>query len=373
MEDKNEDFEFKEEIIIDQPVIRSQPRKLNSKIIGKKTVLRKSGLKSSPPLTKKYQKKTNAEFLIEKIIKTYWTTKWKEQINIMKFSKIGYNKNRANFRHLCMKLDHSLKYHQYLYLIKLFDNMEKNPLKPGVKHDEFYGKIKLLSKNINRIDIKEGSNKEKIMIKGEKTDDNIEIKVDIPKILEVESNPKTKSEIENKINYNKIMEGKMETENDFKQEKKNIKIKHINNNDIIKIKDDNNDNLNNNLKYEINITNNNNDKHFIEILKEAIKRVSEQNILLDNKNDKNINKEIIINQEKKEEKINYIQTSPQIMEIKIENEEISNISQEKKAEKIIEEGGEEKGTEPKIKIKYKKTYLKNKIKKLKEKIDENEK
>ena len=46
MEDN--DSEFMEEITIDQPAIRSQPRKLNSKIM-KKTVLRKKWIKVKPP------------------------------------------------------------------------------------------------------------------------------------------------------------------------------------------------------------------------------------------------------------------------------------------------------------------------------------
>ena len=66
MEDKDDHSEFKEEIIIEEQVIRSQPKKLNSKIIGKKTVLRKGVLKSSPPLA---PKKSKAEFLIELILK----------------------------------------------------------------------------------------------------------------------------------------------------------------------------------------------------------------------------------------------------------------------------------------------------------------
>ena len=58
MENENKHSEFKEEIIIlNQPVIRSQPKKLNSKII-RKTVLRKSGWKSTPPIPIMNKKKT---------------------------------------------------------------------------------------------------------------------------------------------------------------------------------------------------------------------------------------------------------------------------------------------------------------------------
>ena len=286
MEDKEDHSEFKEEIIIEEQVIRSKPKKLNSKIIGKKTVLRKGVLKSSPPLA---PKKSNAEFLVESIIKTYWTSKWKEQINIMKFSKVGYNKKRADFRNLCMKLDHSIKYHHYLYLTKLFDNMEKLPMKPGVKHDDFYGKIKLISKSTNKSDDKPKKEKEKKLINNEdKADnniiiDNVEIKMDIPIVKEVEFNPEENVEIEKEKDNNAIIEGKIEMENDSppkivkinKKEKKIIKRKK-NNDNIINIEEDN-DNEIKNSKNENIIENNNNGKHFIEILRDAIKRVSQKN------------------------------------------------------------------------------------------------
>ena len=150
MENKEKAAEYREEIIIlDNPTLKNQTKKLNPKIIGKKTILRK-GLKSNPPLQNSPPKKSNAQSLIESIIKTYWTSKWKEQITIMKYSRVGYNKKRGDFRYLCMKLNHAMKYHQYLYLTKLFDNMEKLPIKPNVKHDDLYGKIKLINKNDNK-------------------------------------------------------------------------------------------------------------------------------------------------------------------------------------------------------------------------------
>ena len=62
MENENKHSEFKEEIIIlNQPVIRSQPKKLNSKII-RKTVLRKSGWKSTPPIPNMNKKNQRPNF-----------------------------------------------------------------------------------------------------------------------------------------------------------------------------------------------------------------------------------------------------------------------------------------------------------------------
>ena len=187
-EDLNEGMEFKEEIIIEQAPFKmrgGRQKKLNqNKVVGKKKVLGKVGLRAAHPEPKPeitQNKQTNAQFLIDSILKTYWTSKWKEQLTIMKFSRIGYNKKRADFRNFCMKLNHSMKYHQYLFLIKLFDNMEKLPVKPEVKHDDFYGKIKLVCNSNNRgiiqNEIKESKENNNVII-----DDNVkvEIKIDVP-------------------------------------------------------------------------------------------------------------------------------------------------------------------------------------------------
>ena len=53
----------------------------------------------------------------------------------MKFARTGFNKKRGDFRSLCMKLVHSMSYHQYLNIIKLFDKMDKLPKKEEIKHD----------------------------------------------------------------------------------------------------------------------------------------------------------------------------------------------------------------------------------------------
>ena len=95
-----------------------------------------------------------------------------------------------------MALNKSMKYHQYVYLTKLFDNMEKLPAKPEVKHDEFFGKIKIISKGdqpktIEDIKMEENNKNNDIII----IDDNstIEIKCDVPKI-EVDNKPEKKED-----------------------------------------------------------------------------------------------------------------------------------------------------------------------------------
>ena len=231
-ENKENDSNFKEEIIIlDKPLIlKNKARKLNSKLIGKKTILGRVELKpdTSHPPPQPIKKQSNAEFLLDTIVKTYWTTKWKDQITIMKYSRTGFNKKRGDFRSLCMKLNHSMKYHQYLYLIKLFDNMEKLPMKQGIKHDDFYGKIKLV-KNDNNTKGKKSKIEQGDNIETDKNiyDDNgrVEIKMDIPKLIEVEIKPGQKNynkndNVENKIEIKPESLPKLKTiDNDNKVEK----------------------------------------------------------------------------------------------------------------------------------------------------------
>ena len=152
--------EFKEEIVLlNKPGVIRGARPRNPRIIGKKKILGKVGLKENPPISLETpqisieatpkslettqisietpqisiektpislktpqislqapikSKQSNAEFLVDSIVKTYWTTKWREQLIIMKFAKTGFNRKRGDFRSFCMKLDHSMKYHQYL-------------------------------------------------------------------------------------------------------------------------------------------------------------------------------------------------------------------------------------------------------------------
>ena len=142
MEGENKESvpEFKEEIVIlDKPGVIRGGRPKNPRIIGKKKILGKIGLKGNPPMsletpqitketpqisietpqisietpqisietpqisietpqisletpqislvTPIKSKQSNAEFLVDSIVKTYWTTKWREQLIIMKFAK----------------------------------------------------------------------------------------------------------------------------------------------------------------------------------------------------------------------------------------------------------------------------------------------
>ena len=316
--------DFKEEILIlDRPIVlKNQPRKLNSKILGKKTILGRVGrLKASVPKPK--PKKSNAEFLVDSIIKTYWTAKWKEQLTIMKFSRIGFNKKRADFRSLCMKLNHSMKYHQYLYLAKLFDKMEQLPAKPEVKHDESYGKLKLVYKNDNKMN----ENNDKV-----KQNDNIvidddfvkvEIKIDIPQVVEVEYKPEDEIKIEkNDERENKNKEIKIEKENEsvprlIMKNKKIIKRK-INDIKINQIKEEKGDN------HEIHLDENTNKNKIREEIIETKKEKQENNEV----KNKIENKPKIINKSEigKKREINFLQNLNKTIkevtrDIKLEKEE----------------------------------------------------
>ena len=214
--------EFVEEIIEDIPIKKSENRKLNTKLIlGKKTILKKKKLlspQSQPPTptptpqSQKIEKKSNAEFLVESIVKTYWVSKWKEQLLIMKYSKQGFNKKRGTFRSFCMKMNNAMKYHQYLYLAKLFDKMEALPKKENIKHDKNFGKLILVKNNSNI--------SEDLKIENE-INNEIEININLPEIQEVEYKPENEEEnIDIKINEN-INENKekMEIENNYEDKK----------------------------------------------------------------------------------------------------------------------------------------------------------
>ena len=217
-EKEKEKDAFVEEIIDDRHLKR--PSKL---IIGKKTILKKKKLSSpsppSPPSLLEKQnieKKSNAEFLVESIVKTYWVSKWKEQLLIMKYSKQGFNKKRGTFRSFCMKMNNAMKYHQYLYLAKLFDKMEALPKKENIIHDKNYGKLMLVKNNNNNKNINDINDEDKKIEK--EINNEIEININLPEIQEVEFKPENNG----KIKENNIINMDIEDNNE------NLKINEIN-------------------------------------------------------------------------------------------------------------------------------------------------
>ena len=336
MEEKEEDNEFKEEIIIEHPIIiRNQPRKLNPKLSGKK-ILGKVGLRSSPPAPKQIRKKSNAEFLIDSIVKTFWTSKWKNQLTIMKYSRVGFNKKRGDFRNLCNKLNHSMKYHQYLYLAKLFDNMEKLPMREGVVHDDNYGKLKLIYNKKNE--------KEKESIKKENNENNIiyddngiiEIKIDMPEIVEVEYKPE-EEQIKEKENNDNIIENNLEIQKESPPRLLNLnkRVKKIMNKgkkQFNKNIDNNNKNINE-IKTDINnnenIENNNNNPEQIIIKenKENIRpiKIEEKNNKTEKLIDNNLNDNVELEVNKDKNIIIEIEEKNKKEEISPNKEKIYNL------------------------------------------------
>ena len=232
--EKKDSFpEFVEEKIDYIPIKRPDNKKLNSKIIiGKKTLLKKKKLSSPPPPPQpeeqKIEKKSNAEFLVESIVKTYWVSKWKEQLLIMKYSKQGFNKKRGTFRSFCMKMNNAMKYHQYLYLAKLFDKMEALPKKGNVVHTQNYGKLIFVKDNNNFSNKNINHNiDEDITIENE-INKEIEININLPEIQEVEFKSENEEKNMDIINNEKISENNRETM-DIEKNNEDIKIKEINN------------------------------------------------------------------------------------------------------------------------------------------------
>ena len=221
---------FVEEIIDDRPIKR--PSKL---IIGKKTILKKKKLSSPsppPPLTSQkeqnMEKKSNAEYLVESIVKTYWVSKWKEQLLIMKYSKQGFNKKRGTFRSFCMKMNNAMKYHQYLYLAKLFDKMEALPKKETIVHYKNYGKLMLVKNNNNNdniINIKNINDEDK-KIENE-INNEIEININLPEIHEVDYKPENDEKNFEMKNNEKIHENNI-INMDIEENNEKEKIKEIN-------------------------------------------------------------------------------------------------------------------------------------------------
>ena len=138
-----------------------------------------------------------------------------------------------------------MKYHHYLYLAKLFDKMEQLPSKPEVKHDEFYGKLILTNKET----IKKDDN----IIKGEESNEVIEIKND-------------------KIETKKEEEREREKE----KEKGNEPMKLKNNRKIIKIKKKEKDDKKN-AQIDV-VKPDNNDIQSNEIIKQNEVKIANNNI-----------------------------------------------------------------------------------------------
>ncbi len=89
--------------------------------------------------------KNNSQHLLEQIIITYFTSAWQNKVIAMK-SRVSErpNEKARDLRAINRTVENIIKYHKYLYLMKLFDNMSNLPMPTGVEHDPNYGKIFLV-------------------------------------------------------------------------------------------------------------------------------------------------------------------------------------------------------------------------------------
>lgn len=89
--------------------------------------------------------KNNSQHLLEQIIITYFTSAWQNKVIAMK-SRVSErpNEKAKDLRAINRTVENIIKYHKYLYLMKLFDNMSNLPMPTGVEHDPNYGKIFLV-------------------------------------------------------------------------------------------------------------------------------------------------------------------------------------------------------------------------------------
>ena len=89
--------------------------------------------------------KNNSQHLLEQIIITYFTSAWQNKVIAMK-SRVSErpNEKARDLRAINRTVENIIRYHKYLYLMKLFDNMSNLPMPTGVEHDPNYGKIFLV-------------------------------------------------------------------------------------------------------------------------------------------------------------------------------------------------------------------------------------
>ena len=159
--------------------------------------------------------KNSSEKLIENIIINYLVSKWRNNVFIKKYEVRGYNQKRAMLKKGFSTLGKVFDIKKLIYLYEMFDVMTNLPQKPGVVHDPFYGKIKIINKrfknnssdtnkiNNNNIKINEKENNKinEIIMSDKKSQIN-----NINKINESNKNNKKKennSPINNNIKRNK--------------------------------------------------------------------------------------------------------------------------------------------------------------------------
>ena len=204
-----------------------EPEERPNRIIAGKTKLVSKAQKLKQ--NQKQNEISPSQLLIEKIAFTYFTDCWQKKIKSIETSSNRPNKKRRDFKIFMSKVTQAFTYHQYLYLMELFNKMSSLPTKPGVTHDPNYGKISIYTQEKpkkNRIPGKRnpkktaelenyenenGNENEDVVIEGEveeKEEPNMKIRGQPKKIknvdLEYKKNEENEEEDEDDIRYNTI-------------------------------------------------------------------------------------------------------------------------------------------------------------------------
>ena len=161
--------------------------------------------------------KNSSEKLIESIIINYLVSKWRNNVFIKKYEVRGYNQKRALLKKGLSTLGKVFDIKKLIYLYEMFDVMTNMPQKPGVVHDPFYGKIKIINKRFKNDNCE-----------ANKINNNNSIKINEKENNKI--NKKNMSDKKNQINQinesNKKKENKSPINNNIKRNKSTNSIKN---------------------------------------------------------------------------------------------------------------------------------------------------
>ena len=108
----------------------------------------------------KKEEETKTSFLIKLIMKAYYLSIWKNKIKSLKYFSRKVNKQRINFKKFIKEISMAIEQHKFNYFNDMIEKIDKLELPKNIKHNKFYGTIKIVDKN----KLKEVSN-EKLELK----------------------------------------------------------------------------------------------------------------------------------------------------------------------------------------------------------------
>ena len=140
--------------------LKKEPKQEEEKEIiseeNQKSKMIKGKTKLGKKIKKETEEKTASEFIIEQIIISYCTEKWKNNaLTLKNIASSKSNKQSKNIRHLFYIINNTFRYRKYLYLMELFEKMISMPFPEGVIHDPDFGKITIVYNPENKNKIEE--------------------------------------------------------------------------------------------------------------------------------------------------------------------------------------------------------------------------